>query len=280
MKYLIPLFDCYMFNGEFVKLKANVKYKLFETENSYCLIISNNSYYVFDIKNTSEQILEVEFKKNTFYFLLPKNENIVSLNRIKYLSGELTISLSNKLIISFNEEVLYNKDVNNLCYSHSETYNDFCLVFFEGARNFVVIIKDKEVCFASYYDECNKDDNEIYFMCKKMDSLNHGEVAHIADNIFDKYLVYLDNEEMCLKDEFIPMVFLDCVLAKNFKYCNALLSESLRMENEKQIEEFFPEFTSFFAISSSEFILINKNTLAGIFEFSILDSKINNIILH
>lgn len=279
MKYLIPLFDCYMFNGECVSLKANVKYKLFESEKS-CLIVSNNSNYIFDISNKCEQILEVEFMKDTFYFLLPKNENIVSLNKVKYFSGELKITLSNKLIVSYNEEVLCEKEVNNLCYSHSEIFNDFCLLFFEGQRNFIVIVKGKELCFASYYDECNKTDNEIYFMCKKIDSLNHGEVAHIADNIFDKYLVYLDNEEMCLKDEFISMVFLDCVLAKNFKYCNALLSESLRIENEKQIEEFFPEFTTFFAISAREFILINKNTLAGIFEFSILDSKINNIIHH
>ena len=116
-------------------------------------------------------------------------------------------------------------------------------------------------------------------MCKKTDSLNHGEVVRVEHNKYEKYLVYLDNEDLCLKDEFIPMVFLDCVLAKNLKYCNDLLDINLKMENETQIEKFFPTFTKFVPISSKEIILINKNTLAGIFEFSIKDSRINNIIL-
>ena len=279
MKYLSPLFDCYRFDGEFVELKENVKYKILESDHRLGLIFTNRNNYVLDLNKKSKNILEVKIKHDSFYFLLHKPENSVCLNNFKYNSAEISVCLSSQLTISYNLEVLCEIDVDGLNYSHHEFFGDFCLLFFEGERNFVVVLKGKDVCFCSHYDECNATDKEIYFMCKKMDSLNHGEVFRVEQTSFERYLVYLDNEELCLKDEFIPMVFLDCVLAKNFKYCNALLDDKLKLENATQIENFFPSFTRFFPISSNEIILINKNTLAGIFEFTIKDSKINNIIL-
>jgi hypothetical protein len=94
----------------------------------------------------------------------------------------------------------------------------------------------------------------------------------------EEYLVYLDDEKLNLKEEFVSFVFLDCVKAKNFKYANELLCDNLKLENEKEIEKFFPEFDYFYPAQKNSFILINKNTLAGIFEFNIHNNLILNII--
>ena len=91
-----------------------------------------------------------------------------------------------------------------------------------------------------------------------------------------RYAFYLDDEEMNLKQSFVSLVFLDCVKAKNFSYCNRLLSEELKMKNVENIKEFFEAFDWFYPINEKTVVLINKNTLAGIYEFECKDNLIFN----
>ena len=140
----------------------------------------------------------------------------------------------------------------------------------------MVAIKETEVEYVGYIDECNIKDDEKYFMEKQCDSLNHGKVFHVAKGVCENYLVYLDDNELCLKDEFLPIVFLDCVKVKNFNYARKLTSLTFK---DNSAFSFFPEYDFFYPLSKNRVVLINKNTLAGICEFEIKFSKIENIIM-
>ena len=78
----------------------------------------------------------------------------------------------------------------------------------------------------------------------------------------ENYLVYLDNYDLNLKEKFLPFVFLDCVLAGNFKYCNNLLCEDVKQEKDEDIKEFFPQFDWFYPLEDKTFALIKKNKTA------------------
>ena len=90
--------------------------------------------------------------------------------------------------------------------------------------------------------------------------------------------MYLDEHELRLKSSFVPHVFLDCVLAKNFKYCNELLDEKIKQGKPEDIGFFFPEFNLFYSINEITFVLINKNALAGIYKFEVNNNCITNIL--
>ncbi len=209
--------------------------------------------------------------------MFPTRYSTFFQTRFKFKNYEIEVQISNKFFVSINSELKCEKNVENLTYSHYEILGELCLIYFNGQRNFLVVIKDLDVVFASYYDECNEHESEKYFMVRQNDSLNHGRVCHIKDKEFSTYLVYLDEEELNLKSDFVPFVFLDCILAENFKYCNQLLKEEVRVEIAEMIKSFFPEFDYFYPIKEKTFVLINKNTLAGIFEFSVIDNQISNI---
>ena len=134
-----------------------------------------------------------------------------------------------------------------------------------------------ECLFSSYYDEVNIDSDERFFMCRLFDSLNHGMVCRIKEGMVEKYCVYLDDEDLLLKPCFVPIVFLDCVLASNFSYCNNLLCDKLKIKEKQQIKNFFPTFDFVYPIDETTVILANKNTLAGIYEFEVENSLIKNI---
>lgn len=278
MKYLIPTFNCEVFKTECYQLLKNIKYQI-ESDIDNSIVFSNKTIpFLLDLNN--ENILKVDFKNDLYIFLFPINFKDTFFNQFKFNSHDIIISISNYIRIFFDSELICEKNVENLKFSHFEIIGEFCFIYFEGKRNFLVALKSNDVLFDSYYDECNINENEKYFMCKLNDSLNHGVVFSFKNKEYEKYLVYLDNDELKLKDELLPMVFLDCVKAKNFKYCNNLLCDELKVEDEKQIEKFFPDFDFLYPISSKEIILINKNTLAGIFEFVIEHNEILNIMSH
>ena len=269
-----------MFCGECFKIEANAKYQIVEMCGKCGIVFSqkNSVPYVFDLECDGDSVVKVEIGKDFYYFLFPKHSNDGFFTQIKYKSQNLEVSLFNKLMITVSGELICEKNVENLTYSHFEICEDLCLIYFNGKRNFVVVIKEKELCFADYYDECNLSDDEKLFMCRLNDSLNHGKVCEIRNKEITTYLVYLDDYEMNLKEDFVALVFLDCVRAGNFKYCNQLLCEGLRMEKEEEIKNFFPRFDYLYPVSNNKAILINKNTLAGIFEFEIKNNQIVNII--
>ncbi|MBQ8615418.1 MAG: hypothetical protein IJ415_02510 [Clostridia bacterium] len=279
MNYLISTFDCVIFANKFFEIKENVKYKLTEKGHNKAMVFSNANTipFILDLQNLCEEVLKVKYGFDTFYFLFPNYYFNFFSTIINFKNKLVNVSLSSKLIITIDGVLTCDETVKNLSYSHYEIMNDLCLIYFTGARDYVVILKGNELCFASYYDECNIKDNEKYFMCKLKDSLNHGKVCQIKDKEVSSYLVYLDDEDLNLKDVFLPIVFMDCVKAENYKYCNNLLSESLKMQDEKGIKNFFPTFDFCYPIDESKVILINKNTLAGIYAFEIQNNLIVNI---
>lgn len=279
MIYLIPTFNCVIFDGKINKLKANVKYELIEMGENCGLVYSsdNASGFFLDLYNPNKNVLKLK-NKHTYYFLFKENQNDIISTSFKFKSNEVYVSLSSCLFITINGMLICEENVENLKFSHYEIDKDLCVVYFEGIRNYVVILKDDKMKIATYYDEVNESENEKYFMMKYYDSLNHGRVVKIKNSEVEEYLVYLDEEDLQLKEEFISFVFLDCVKAKNFKYANELLCENLKLKDEKEIEKFFTKFDYFYPIEKNIFALIKKNTLAGIYEFSVENCLISNII--
>lgn len=279
MKYLISKFKCVLYNQTSTLILPNVKYKLENFKNESCIVFSNNTLpFVFDF-TPNENVLVVKNGLDVFYFLFPTYLNNETI-KISYKNKDLFINLGKYINIMYEGENILNLQNLNLTYSHFEIIDDLCLLYFDGNRNYIIILKDVNILFYGYYDEYNFAQDEKYFMCKLYDSLNHGKVVHIKDKQFESYLVYLDDDELNLKDEFISCVFLDCVLAGNYKYCNELLSDNIKLEDPKNIKLFFEDYDYFYPINCNEFILIKKNTLAGIYIFEIENCKITNITHH
>lgn len=280
MNYLVSVFDCVVTGEQNFSVLKNVKYKLIDYNEKALTVISKQNIFpfVFDLSDKCKNIIKVKHKTDNYYFLLPTFYNDCFCTKINYKSKDVIISISSKITITLEGNIICESFVENVTYSHYETIGDLCLIYFCGVRNYLVVIKENELCFANYYDECNVNENEKYFMCKLYDSLNHGLVCEIKNKECTSYLVYLDNEEMNLKQDFVCHVFLDCVKATNYKYCNELLNENLKVKDEKIIGSFFPQFDYFYPLEENVFVLINKNALAGIYSFEIDNNKISNII--
>lgn len=267
-----------MVGKEKYKILPNVKYEI--KEGLDFLVFSSGAIpFIFSLKEECENVLHINKGIDSFYFLFPIKYKYFS-SKFIYKGKEITINNYNDFKLIYGGEVIITKDSLNMEFSHYEIDGDLCLIFFKGERNYLIILQNKEILFDNYYDECNIDEKEKYFMCKLFDSLNHGRVAHIKESKFDSYLIYLDNNELKLNNEFLPHVFLDCVLAKNYSYANELLSEEIKLKNKDNIGLFFNEFDYFYPLSLVEYVLIKKNTLAGICEFEIKNNKICNIINH
>ena len=151
-------------------------------------------------------------------------------------------------------------------------------LFFNGDRNFFIIIEDTKLLYSSYYDEFNNKKEEKWFMCKLHDGLNHGRVFQIGEGKVNSYTVYLDDFNLNLKERFVSHVFLDCIIAKNYAYCNYLLQEDIRLKNLQDFEKYFNDFDYFIELEEHSFALIKKNALVGIYKFEVKGNYISNII--
>ena len=275
MNYLIPLFDCILFSSAFYNLKANVKY-CFDSFDDFALVFGNANELPFIFNKESNNVLKITDKNDNYYFLFPTRINDFFTTKFVFKSKEFIISKSNKLLITCEGVLICEENVDNINFSHFEIVDNFCFIYFNGNRRYLVILENDEICFSGYYDECNISE-ERFYMSRQNDSLNHGLVCHIKEKKFEKYLVYLDDAEMNLKVEFLPLVFLDCIKAKNFKYANELLVEDLKLNQLEDFENFFSTFDYVYPLNETRIVLLNKNTLAGIYEFSIENNKICNI---
>lgn len=281
MRYLIPRFDCVLNGEKKLSLYKNVQYSCENVDNENFIIFGKNgeSAVGFNFVDISSHFVEkVKYKNDEYYFLFYKPNSNEGMYQFKYQAKQICVALFGCLNISIDGENVFNEQVEGLSYSHFEIKNQHCFIYFFGKRNYVVVISGSEVKIATYYDEINVLDNEFYFMCKIKDSLNHGKVFHIKDKTFEEYLVYLDDNDLNLKNEFVGCVFMDCVLAGNFSYANNLLANEIKQKNETNIQTFFEKFDFYFPINQYEFILLKKNTLAGIYSFEIENCKITNII--
>lgn len=281
MRYIIPLFDCVLCEEKNIVLNKNVQYVCEFVDNKNFIVIGKNNEIPFSFNMcdySSTNVEKVIFKSNEFYFLSSKQSSSQGMFQFKYQNKQVCIALFNNLIISVDGESVLNKQVENISYSHFEIKNQLCFIYFTGKRNYVVVLSGNDVKIATYYDEININDNEYFYMCKLQDSLNHGKVFHIKEKTFEEYLVYLDDNDLMLKQNFVGCIFFDCILAGNLNYANNLLSEDLKQKDVNSISKFFPKFDYYFPINEREFILLKKNTLAGIYSFEINDCIITNII--
>lgn len=283
MIYLVSKFHCLMLGEKQIEILPNVKYKVSDASKENCIFLGykNEAPVILNFVHPecgSNSVVHVREGIDDYFFLMPHYNTNNFYTNFKYSNKDIQLNLNEELVIYVGNEMVLSRAVEGIIFSHYEVIGDLCVIYFSGARDYVVILNGAEVCAADYYDEINVSESEIFFMCRKHDVLNHGRVYHIKDKKFDTYLVYLDDEELNLKDEFLACTFLDCLLNRNLKYCNELLDENIRQENENNILDFFDEFDDYYPIDENKILLFKKNTLAGICNFEISTHKISNII--
>ena len=275
MNYLISAFDCVGL-GENKKILKNVKYE-FEFSTNGCDLICDNDSNLIPFCDGIKNLARVKYKSNNYYFLLPVSTGTEYVYCLSYNSKQIVIQLSNCLKISIDGKTLCDVMVSKIAFSHYEIENDVAFIYFSGDRNFVAVIKEGEICFSGYYDECNINENEKYFLMKMNDCLNHGKVCHVKKKEVETYLVYLDDYDLNMKNEFVGCVFLDCVIAKNLKYANQILSKDIRMKKEGEINSFFPNFDNYFLIEDNVAVVKYDYATYGLYNDEFIVGSLVNI---
>lgn len=266
-----------------ITILPNVKYELTKIENKYYTFLFDGEpvcVNLFKILNNAahKHILKVNFNGNVYLFFnfLPTQPINVLDVQIDNLCFNLVIS--NNLIINVNGNTILNEPCRDVTFSHFEKFKGYTFLFFNGKRKYYVLLKQGELICNGYYDEINKTESEIYVLTKLFDALNHGRVCHIKDD-YENYLVYLDENELKLKPEMNFLIFLDCLKAKNYKYCNNLLAENLKQQTPEDIAKFFNEFDYFYPESENTALCFKKNALVGIYKFELENNLISNIVV-
>lgn len=277
MKYLIPKFDCKIVGECEINLFSEAKYQIEDFSNFQILLSKTGETYYIDL-NQNKYLLLVKYKQDDFYFLFQPSSAVKFCTNIKFQNKIFLLSLNNEITLSCDGSIFHECKISDLEYSHCEFEENLCYIYFSGKRNFVIILNQNEVLFSDFYDEFNKLEKEKYYLCRLYDGLNHGRVCHVNNNEVESYLVYLDDYDLNLTDDFVGNIFLDCFLAGNFKYCNELLTKDLKLEKAESVKEFFENFDTYYPLDKNIFALIKKNTLAGIYHFEVNNKSISNII--
>lgn len=282
MNYVISTYKCRLVSEQTFTILPNVPYLI---ENATILTIlgfNGELPVVLDLQQTANQgqinVSYINYKGNNYFYIDKACFSESKTIKINFKNKDYLITISSKLFVYVDGEVILDKKVENITYSHYQEFKNHLVVFFEDKAKFALIIKDGNVKCADFYDEINIDDNELYLMKRLHDSLNHGKVYCVNNEGYSDYLIYLDDNELNLKPELTAPVFLDLLKAGNFSYCNHLLAENLRPKESKDIAKFFPEFDMFLEVEDNVFCLIKNNTQAGIVKFEI-DNLITNISL-
>lgn len=283
MIYFIPMFSGLLVDDNMFEFKKNVCYELSDIQNKFVLIYPNDgvSYYInfynaIYENNKNQHIVKSNFNKDIYIFAFANYYAENQCNVIKFNNKEFTININNSLKIYDNEGCVFEDKNYNFTFSHTEKKFGKLFLHFIGVKKYVIIIDNDFSIYGMCYDEVNIKEKETLFLKKLRDSLNHGKVLSVKAEKIDEYLVYLDNFELKLKNEFVHTVFLDCVKAKNFKYAKSLLCDSFNIKAEA-LSQFFPDFDNYYAIENAVF-MFKKNTLTGIYQFEIENLKISNII--
>lgn len=272
MKYLIPRCNFQSLDNKQVFYKgATYCFEKFEN-NLFCF----EDGQLFCLNANYKNLLKATCEKDEYYFLFYEKIKEAKILKFVHSGDEYFLTVSSNLLICWNNQIIKDVYVGDVEFSHTEIVGKILIIYFIGERNFVLMLEQGKVLCADFYDEFNFKDNTKLFLSKQYDSLNHGRVYKINNNKFETYLVYLDDEELNLKKDFIANVFLDCLIVGNYKYCNQLLDESIKQKNAEDINLFFPHFDYFYIVENVA-ILTNKNALAGIYKFEISNLKIANI---
>lgn len=281
------MFSCVLLSSEAtLRLSPFIFYEISSAKNEEIFIFGLSNVVPFCVNlaellvlnNINANVEKVVVDGNTYIFLKPNKIFNIDFISLKNSNKQIDIEVSSKIKIKADNEIVFEKKLETeIVLSHIENKFTYDVVYFKGVRNFVCILQNGKVEFADYYDEINVEKDEIIFMSRKNDILNHGEVACIKDRKFEKYLVYLDDYELKMKNEFVFIVFLDCLKCKNFKYCNQLLSDEIKQEDEKSITKFINDFDEYVPFKNYAFTF-KKNTLSGVYKFVVKNNKIENII--
>ncbi len=284
MMYLLSKFHCLVGDEEILpnvfygfekKLNAPSKVIGFNGEMPFLLNLGNSC-----VHNNPDIVEKLDLNSNTFVFLNKYTPQETYVFSLKVKNKQYFLSVGNKLTISSDNGIICDLEINkNIQFSSFEEIGERVAFYFEGKRKYVVIVSGEKLEYANYYDEVNFGDGEYLFMTRLQDCVNHGKVAKISDGKFEQYLIYLDDYEMKMKSEFVHLVFMDCLLVGNFKYCNELLDLGIKQKNEAKLKDFFEEFDDYIPFDRLVF-LFKKNTLAGVYEFIVNGLKIENIIPH
>jgi len=285
MIYLFSKVPFYvMSSNRFIYFEKNLFYQLekFTSEN---FMVFSEGYYPqcisldYNITQKSNSSLNiVKLERDVFLFLNFKKIVCPQFVQVKCGNLNICVSISNTLSINMDGESLIDEELDfNLKYSHYEQVLEYTLLYFTGEKNYIVVLKNKECIYNGFYDELNVDQQNRIFLNRKKDALNHGEIFKIENKSHEKYSVYLDDNPLNMKSEFTHLIFLDCLLVSNFKYCNQLLTDDLKQKNEKNIKNFFKEFNYYIPFKNFVFTF-KKNTLSGVYKFEIKNCKIENII--
>ena len=267
-----------------ILFERNLFYQLDRFSDKNFLVFAEGCYpqYIslnFDNNLTMNSILNV-VKHGRDVYLFLNFKKIVCPQFVQFKCGNLSIniSISNTLNICVDGENLIDEEIDfSLKYSHYEQVLEYTLLYFTGEKNYIVALKNKECVYNSFYDEVNVDQQNRTFLTRKKDALNHGIIFKIENKSHEKYTVYLDDNPLNMKSEFTHLIFLDCLLVSNFKYCNNLLAGDLKQKDEKNIKIFFKEFDYYIPFENIVFTF-KKNTLSGVYKFEIKNFEIENII--
>lgn len=282
MIYLISFSDCVVDSGVFVEIKANAKYRLENIEDKFINFINKktgricavNFFKILNGFDLNENIKVVKFRQDIYCFLdLQENRQNYTFN---IFDETLVVEISNHIYVKYagdQEKIILEKDIK---FSHIDRFGKIMVLYFDGERNFTILLNEEKILFAGFYDELKVDKDELAMLCKVNDSINHGWVVKIAKQEFEKYLVYLDDNEMKLKEKFLLSTFMDCVLVENFKYLKNLLDESL-VDQVENLKLFFEGVKEYFVIDENHCVVMKKDAQMDIFEFSILKNKVINI---
>ena len=278
MKYLISKFECVLKGEQDQHIIKNVPYAFDEFNKDMIVVGDNNQIpFLLSIEKENKNCLVVECGGDEIYILFPTIYVPTNFAKLKHQNKDIFVCVSNEISVCVGDDLVLSEPIENITYSHFENVNDYCVIFFSGIRNYVVILKNLEVKVASYYDEFNIDKKEYYFMCKLKDFNNHGKVIHLSSSSCEEYFVYLGNGDIEFKDKFVSCAFLDLIENKNYDSANNLLADVIKLDDANEIKMFFKDFDDY-VVFKENYILTNKNALAGIYKFEVNQNKIENII--
>ena len=167
MKYFVPLFDGVIYGEKPQQFFRGCKYLIKDASKAEIIFnTKNNSCSVLNFNSLNENVLKVQSGADDFYFLFETNRSCGEVVEVDFKNRRFIISLLGGIKITENGQWICDINVDKVKFSHYEEIENLLILYFTGVREFVVVIKETEVEYFGYIDECNITDNEKYFLEK------------------------------------------------------------------------------------------------------------------
>ncbi|MCQ2555705.1 MAG: hypothetical protein MJ149_00020 [Clostridia bacterium] len=285
MVYLFSNYHCVISGKNKTEILPFVKYEVAGVENEISLITSfceGESFGInfYDLLNKCvkcKNICVACVGCDKFIFLFKPSAPCKQCVNFLWGKKNVCVTVGSEICIFVDGEMWGSYTCCDVEYNHFEICGENLIVYFSGVRKFLCVLEEEKIAWANYFDEQNLQDGEKYFMGKQLDFLSHGKVCHIKDNSVETYCAYTDNNDLNLCEEFVPFVFLDCVIAGNFSYCKNLLCDDLK-NDDVDFTAYFGEIDLYFCLTGNVFAVFKKNTLTGIYKFEVENKVVTNIV--